>query len=136
MVLGFFFFLTYLVFRNTFTSNLSWFYSTHQSDISAVGNCWLVTAGLSLDKRGPGAQTLAGFPHTGEEHGLKAKYGSSSEASVDPGPTSYQLRPWANNEELLILLNIFENFMSIFSLFLKTKRKRLHPIPALGHFRG
>lgn len=77
---------------------------SYQSDISAVGNCWLVRAGLSLDKRGPGVQTLAGFPHAGEERELRAKYGSSSEASVDPGPTSYQRRPWANNEELLILL--------------------------------
>ena len=95
----------YLVFRNTFTSNLSWFYSAHQSGISAVGHCWPVAAGLSWDKRGPGVQTLAGLPRAGEERGLKAEYGSSSEA-IDPGQTSYQLIPWANIEELLILLKI------------------------------
>lgn len=70
-----------------------------------MGHCWPVAAGLSRDKRGPGVQTLPGLPRAGEERGLKAEHGSSSEAG-DPGPASYQLRPWANNEELLILLKI------------------------------
>lgn len=91
---------------------------------------------LSLDKRGPGVQTLAGFPHAGEERELRAKYGSSSEASVDPGPTSYQRRPWANNEELLILLkNIFNFMVYIFTVF-KNKKKKIYPSPALGHSGG
>lgn len=80
---GWYFFMN-LFFMSTFTSNLSWLYSVSQSGIRAIGNCWLVTAGVSLGEYGPRGQMPAAFSQAGEESGFKAKCGFKFRAKCRP----------------------------------------------------